>query len=56
MGFYQVAVVLQQDTTHKNTHTTQNNTSRSTAHNATQTIMDTLHAMNTIQKKVKLNL
>jgi hypothetical protein len=29
MGFYPVAAVLQYDTTYKNTHITENNTSRS---------------------------
>jgi hypothetical protein len=52
---YPVAVVLQQNTTHKNTHIAQNNTPRSnkTQNNkATQTIKDTLHTMNTTHKKV----
>jgi hypothetical protein len=38
MGLYPVAVVLQWDTTHKNTHVTQNNTPRS---NRTQSYANT---------------
>jgi hypothetical protein len=44
IGFYPVAVVPHYDTTHKNTHHT-------TAYKATQTINNTLHTMNTTQKK-----
>jgi hypothetical protein len=50
MGFYPVAVVLQQDTTHKDTRITQETTPRSqknTAHEAAQTTKGTLHTMNT---------
>jgi hypothetical protein len=52
-NFYTVTVVLKYDTTNKNTHITQNITPRSngTTHKVTQTIKDTLHAMNTTQKK-----
>jgi hypothetical protein len=32
MGFYRVAVVLQWDAVHKNTHTTQNNADPQTKH------------------------
>jgi divalent metal cation (Fe/Co/Zn/Cd) transporter len=44
MGFHQVAVVLKEDTTHRNTHITPNNTAQiKQAHRATQTIKGTLH-------------
>jgi hypothetical protein len=43
MGFYPVAVVLQEDATHKITHHAQRK-------HSTQAIKDTLHTMNTTQK------
>jgi hypothetical protein len=45
MGVYPVAVVLQQDTTHKYTYHTKYHTTlkQNTAHKATQTIENTLH-------------
>jgi hypothetical protein len=52
VGFYRVAVVLQQDTT----NITQNNIphSNKTRHKTSQTIKDTLHIMNTLQVQLKL--
>jgi hypothetical protein len=45
-------------TTHKNTHVTQNETSRpiKTAHEATQTIKDTLHTLIQHTQKIKISL
>jgi hypothetical protein len=52
MDSYPVALLLLYDTTHKDTHITQNNTTlkQNAAHKATQTIKDTLHTLNTTHK------
>jgi hypothetical protein len=51
MGFYPVAVVPQQNATHKDIHITHNNTTprQNAAHKATQTT-NTLHTMTTQTK------
>jgi hypothetical protein len=51
MGFYPVALVLQEDTTHKYTYYTKYSTTlkQNTAHKATQTMKGLLHTMNTTQ-------